>query len=42
MEGLPAWHGSVRITTEQFKQALHDLGVAPEEMGTYIDGRLWN
>jgi transketolase len=32
MEGSPAWHGSVRIKTDEFRRALADLGVPGAEI----------
>ncbi len=41
MEGVPAWHGSVEITTEQLTQALQDLGIESGNMEAYINGDFW-
>ena len=41
MEGVPTWHGSVAITTKQFKQALQDLGIESDQMEAYINGNFW-
>src|SRR5207248_1272919 len=30
MEGVPAWHGSVKLKPEEIRRALSDLGVPPE------------
>jgi hypothetical protein len=35
MEGVPAWHGSVKLTPEQIQQALADLGVADDRQPEY-------
>ena len=42
MEGVPAWHGSVAITTEQLTQSLQDLGIESNLMEAYINGNFWN
>ncbi len=36
MEGMPAWHGSVRMREEDTVAALRDLGADPEDMTRYI------
>ena len=38
MEGIPAWHGSVKLTDENLNDALQDLGVAESEMEVTING----
>jgi len=35
MEGVPAWHGSVRLKPEEIRQALADLGVPPQRQAEY-------
>jgi len=35
MEGVPAWHGSVKLKPEETSRALTDLGVQPERRGAY-------
>jgi transketolase len=35
MEGVPSWHGSVRLKAEEIRQALADLGVAPDHQPGY-------
>jgi transketolase len=35
MEGVPSWHGSVKLTAEQIEQALADLGVANDRQPEY-------
>jgi transketolase len=35
MEGVPAWHGSVKLKPEETRRALVDLGVAPERHAEY-------
>ncbi|TRZ67913.1 MAG: transketolase [Comamonadaceae bacterium] len=42
MENVPAWHGSVKITPEQFKHALNDLGLDSDQMEAYLNGTFWN
>jgi transketolase len=39
MESSPLWHGSVRIKTEEFRQALADLGVPGAEIERRRDAR---
>lgn len=38
MEGVPAWHGSVRLRPEELEEALRDLGVPEEDIPAYLDG----
>jgi len=35
MEGVPSWHGSVRLKAEEIRQALADLGVPPDHQPGY-------
>jgi transketolase len=35
MEGVPSWHGSVKLTPEQIQQALADLGVPDDRQPEY-------
>lgn len=35
MEGVPAWHGSVKLRSEEIRQALADLGVPPDRQAEY-------
>jgi transketolase len=35
MEGVPSWHGSVKLTAEQIRQALADLGVPEPRQAEY-------
>ena len=35
MEGVPSWHGSVRLKPEEIRQALADLGVPPDRQPEY-------
>jgi transketolase len=37
MEGSPAWHGSLELSTEDLTQALLELGVTQEELKGYIN-----
>jgi len=37
MEGLPAWHGSLKLSTEDLTQALLELGATQEEIKGYIN-----
>ncbi|WP_432743830.1 transketolase [Methylobacter sp. G7] len=41
MEGVPEWHGSVKITSEQLKHALKDLGANQEQIEDYLNGTFW-
>jgi len=36
MEGLPSWHGSVKIKNSEFTQALLDLGVSEADQVRYL------
>lgn len=38
MENVPTWHGSVKLSRDDCVRALSDLGVAPNEMDSWIDG----
>ena len=42
MEGVPAWHGSVKLRPEEFEQALRDLGTPEEDIPAYLDGSIWS
>lgn len=42
MEGVPAWHGSVAITTEQLMKSLQDLGTESKQLEVYVNGNFWN
>ena len=35
MEGVPSWHGSVKLKPEEIRQALADLGVLPDRQPEY-------
>jgi len=35
MEGVPSWHGSVKLKPEEIRQALADLGVPAERQPEY-------
>jgi len=35
MEGVPSWHGSVKLKTEEIRQALDDLGVPADRQPQY-------
>ena len=35
MEGVPSWHGSVKLKPEEIRQALTDLGVPPDRQPEY-------
>ena len=37
MEGSPAWHGSLKLSDEDFRQALSDLGCTADEIDKYIN-----
>jgi transketolase len=40
MEGIPSWHGSVKLTRQQAKDALTALGATPNEIAEYLDGNV--
>jgi len=42
MEGVPAWHGSVKLRPEELEQALLDLGTPGEDIRAYLDGSIWS
>jgi transketolase len=35
MEGVPSWHGSVKLKPDEIRQALADLGVPPQRQSEY-------
>jgi transketolase len=37
MEGLPNWHGSVKLSEEDLRTALTDLGASENEIEGYIN-----
>lgn len=39
MEGVPTWHGSVKMTEEQVRSAWTELGIAANEQDQMIAGR---
>lgn len=41
MEGIPTWHGSVKMSDDDLTTALADLGIAQEEMSAFLDGTTW-
>lgn len=41
MEGEPPWHGSVKLSDEQLRQALVDLGCDEAEIAARLDGSIW-
>ena len=36
MEGVPSWHGSVKLKNSEFTQALLNLGVSESDQGRYL------
>ena len=42
MEDDPAWHGSVKISEEQIKEALCELGVGPGALAQWLSGQVPN
>lgn len=42
MEGVPAWHGSVKLREKEFQTALQDLDVPEHEIGSYLNGTIWS
>lgn len=41
MEGIPTWHGSVKMTDENLKIALADLGLNEPETAAWLNGSAW-
>ncbi|MDJ0841226.1 MAG: transketolase [Acidobacteriota bacterium] len=41
MEDRPHWHGSVKMTEDNLRQALTDLNCNPETIGKCRDGTIW-
>lgn len=41
MEGVPSWHGSVRMTEEQVRAAWDELGVPAERQERLLAGHVW-
>lgn len=41
MEGIPSWHGSVRMTEEQVHAAWDELGIPAERQEQFLAGRVW-
>jgi transketolase len=41
MEGSPLWHGSVKLSADQLRTALGDLGVPADLFPAYLDGSVW-
>ena len=42
MEHVPEWHGSVRMTEPQLRDALTDLGVTKNRQDEFVAGQLWS
>ena len=42
MEGMPLWHGSVRLSDEDLRAALADLGASETFVTSYFSGTLWS
>ncbi len=42
MEGLPAWHGSLKLSDDELIQALIDLDTPQETIDAYFTGTLWH
>jgi len=42
MEGIPEWHGSVKLKPEELEQALRELGTPDDEINAYLDGSIWS
>ena len=42
MEGVPAWHGSVKLRPPELAQGLRDLGVPDDQVAAYEDGSVWS
>ncbi len=41
MEGVPAWHGSVKLSSEELEKSLLELGASDKEISSYMDGSIW-
>ncbi len=41
MEGQPPWHGSVKLSAAQLRDALVDLGCDEAEIAARLDGSIW-
>ena len=41
MEGIPSWHGSVRMTEEQVRAAWDEIGVPAERQERFLAGNVW-
>lgn len=41
MEGQPTWHGSVKLTDDNLKDALSDLGYSESQIRACMDGSIW-
>lgn len=41
MEGVPSWHGSVKMSNANIRDALADLGLGSAEVSSYMDGSAW-
>ena len=41
MEGVPSWHGSVRMTEEQVRSAWDELGVSQDRQEQFLAGQVW-
>ena len=42
MEGVPAWHGSVKLSSDELNKSLRDLNTSEEDILSYIDGSIWD
>ncbi len=42
MEGVPAWHGSVKLSSEELNKSLRDLNTPEKDILSYIDGSIWD
>ena len=42
MEGLPQWHGSLKLRPEDLRTALTELGRPETEIGRCLDGTIWD
>jgi len=41
MEGVAAWHGSVKIKNEELRVALCELGADEGQLEAYLNGNFW-
>lgn len=42
MEDIPAWHGSVKLSSDELEKALRDLETPKEDISKYVEGSIWS